>query len=284
MLRVALVTILAREMRLKYFEVDQCLEMLRVAQVTILAREMRSKVFSSRPSFGDVASAASHDIGARNAMESFFNYIWFQTANNVTSRARRIFLKFVQKMSIFNRIYRANIVTSGPRSTTKACFVKKTFNRISRSNFVICGTRTTQSQRIACFNRIPCTNIVTKASLLAIACKARLSVHCDGIQGKGSSTSCGWVYSQSREELFSLAGFYFYAIEFTRTAMNRHFRSQVRLSCNGKLTRNRANSNFHPQPAIVILAPIWSFLSAWWAAKRGYFVRPSRSYFSLDSR
>ena len=28
-------------------------------------------------------------------------------------------------MSIFNRIYRANIVTSGPRSTSKACFVKK---------------------------------------------------------------------------------------------------------------------------------------------------------------
>ena len=50
-------------------------------------------------------------------------------------------------MSIFNRIYRANIVTSGPRSTSKACF-----NRISRANFVICGTRTTQSQRIACFN------------------------------------------------------------------------------------------------------------------------------------
>ena len=78
-------------------------------------------------------------------------------------------------MSIFNRIYRANIVTSGPRSTSKACFVKKTFNRISRANFVICGTRTTQSQRIAHFNRIPRTNIVTKASLLAKSCKARLT-------------------------------------------------------------------------------------------------------------
>ena len=32
----------------------------------------------------------------------------------------------------------------------------------------------------------------------------------------------------------------------------------MRLSCDGKLTRNRANSNFHPQPAIVILAPICS--------------------------
>ena len=42
---MALVTILAREMRLKFFEVDQRLEMLRVALVTILAREMRLKFF-----------------------------------------------------------------------------------------------------------------------------------------------------------------------------------------------------------------------------------------------
>ena len=83
------------------------------------------EIFRSRPTFGDVASGASHDIGARNAIESFCNYIWCQTANNVTSRARKISLKFVEKMSIFNRIYRANIVTSGPRSTSKACFVKK---------------------------------------------------------------------------------------------------------------------------------------------------------------
>ena len=72
MLRVALVTILAREMRLKFFEVDQALEMLRVALVTILAREMRLNFFSSRPSFEDVASATSHDIGARSAIENFF--------------------------------------------------------------------------------------------------------------------------------------------------------------------------------------------------------------------
>ena len=44
--------------------------------------------------------------------------------------------------------------------------------------------------------------------------------------------------------------------------MNSHFRSQVRLSGDGKLTRNRANSNFHPQSAIVILAPICSRLQA----------------------
>ena len=102
MLRVALVTILAREMRLNFFEFDQALGMLRVPLVTILAREMRL-IFRSRPTFGDVASAASHVFGARNAIESFFNYmyIWGQTANNVTSRARKIFLKLVEKMSIF---------------------------------------------------------------------------------------------------------------------------------------------------------------------------------------
>ena len=68
---MALVTKLAREMRLKFFEVDQRLEMLRVALVTILAREMRLKIFSSRPSFGDVASGASHDIGARLRLKLF---------------------------------------------------------------------------------------------------------------------------------------------------------------------------------------------------------------------
>ena len=124
MLRVALVTILAREMRLKFFEVDQRLEMLRVPLVTIGAIN-GIESFSRRPSFGDIASGASHDIGARNAIEIFFNYIWCQITNNVTSRARKISSKFVEKLSNLNRIYRANIVTSGPRSTSKACFVKK---------------------------------------------------------------------------------------------------------------------------------------------------------------
>ena len=44
-MRVALITILAREKLLKNFQVDQALEMLRVALVTILAREMRLKYF-----------------------------------------------------------------------------------------------------------------------------------------------------------------------------------------------------------------------------------------------
>ena len=58
---MALVTTLAREMRLKFVPVGQGLEMLRVALVTILAREMRLKLLS----------ATSHDIGAGNAIENF---------------------------------------------------------------------------------------------------------------------------------------------------------------------------------------------------------------------
>ena len=69
MLRVPLVTILTRELRLKFFEVDQALKMFWVPLVTILA--MRLKNFLSRPSFGDVASAVGHNIGARNAIETF---------------------------------------------------------------------------------------------------------------------------------------------------------------------------------------------------------------------
>ena len=40
-----LVTVLVREMRMKFFQVDQRLEMLRVPLVTILAREMQLKFF-----------------------------------------------------------------------------------------------------------------------------------------------------------------------------------------------------------------------------------------------
>ena len=115
-------------MRLKFFEVDRPSfgDVASGARHDIGARNA-IEFFRSQPTFGDVASGASHDIGARNAIESFFqlSYICCQTANNVTSRARKISLKFVEKMSIFNRIYRANIVTSGPRSTSKACFAKK---------------------------------------------------------------------------------------------------------------------------------------------------------------
>ena len=73
-LLVPLVMILAREVLLKFLEVDQHLEMLRVPLFTILAREMRW-TFWGRPSFGDIASAASHDIGARIAIENFLKLL-----------------------------------------------------------------------------------------------------------------------------------------------------------------------------------------------------------------
>ena len=101
---------------IKFFEVYKCLQMLRVSLVTILAREMHlemgavrirhsirefatqpvilwillggkpkwlplnfgfndvmrtAPIFWSRPTFGHVASGARHDIGAKNAIEIF---------------------------------------------------------------------------------------------------------------------------------------------------------------------------------------------------------------------
>ena len=56
-------------------------------------------------------------------------------------------LKFVEKMSIFNRIYCANIVTKRSSQHLQGLFCSKTFNRTSRANFVTGGTRTTQSER-----------------------------------------------------------------------------------------------------------------------------------------
>ena len=69
--------------------------------VTKLAREMRLKVFST-----------------------------ISRANNVGSRSRKSSLKFVENMSIFNRIYRANTLASGPRNTSRACFVQKLSNAL----------------------------------------------------------------------------------------------------------------------------------------------------------
>ena len=45
--------------------------------------------------------------------------------------------------------------------------------------------------------------------------------------------------------------------QLIQTLKMAHFRSQLRVSCDCKLTRNRTNSNFYTQPAIFILAPIW---------------------------
>ena len=103
MLRVPLVTVLAREVRLKFFEVDQALEMLRVPLVTIFAREMWLRILWGRPNFGDVASAASHDIGARNAIENdqALEMLWVSL---VTVLAREMRLKIVWSWPSFGDV------------------------------------------------------------------------------------------------------------------------------------------------------------------------------------
>ena len=69
---MALVTILGLEMRLKFFEVDQALEMLRVALVTIWAREMRLNFFEVDQALEMLRVAlVTIYIGARNAIEIF---------------------------------------------------------------------------------------------------------------------------------------------------------------------------------------------------------------------
>ena len=95
------IPIMAREMRLKVFQVDQALEIMRVALVTILAREMRLKIFEvDHASFGDVASGAGHDIGARNAIEIFEVDKCLEMLRvslvTILARAREMRLKFFE--------------------------------------------------------------------------------------------------------------------------------------------------------------------------------------------
>ena len=56
---------------LKSTKLWRCCECLHLVTCTILAREMQLKILRSRPSFGDVASGAGHDVGARNTIETF---------------------------------------------------------------------------------------------------------------------------------------------------------------------------------------------------------------------
>ena len=173
---------------------------------------LRLKIFWSRPSFGDAASAVNHHIGVRNAIESFPTV---SRANNVTTPRSEKSLKFVEKIESW-------IAYIAPKSwpavlaTPPRLVLIKT--RTSCANFMAGGTHTTQSHRIACFNHISRTSIVTIASLLAIACEVRLSVYCDGTKAivdimrlslfailcvakitRRFLLSCDWVHSHSHE-------------------------------------------------------------------------------------
>ena len=70
---MSLVTLLVREMQLKFFEVDQAVEMLRVPLITILAQECYLNFFFLPKPWICWECHYRHNIGARNAIESFFN-------------------------------------------------------------------------------------------------------------------------------------------------------------------------------------------------------------------
>ena len=83
MLRVPLVTTLAREMRLNFFEVDQALEMLRVAHSHGIGARNAIENFEVDKTLEMlqvplVLLVTSHGIGTRYAIDSFFNHIFCQ--------------------------------------------------------------------------------------------------------------------------------------------------------------------------------------------------------------
>ena len=108
------------------------------------------------------------DIGARNAIESYST-----KSRDVTKGARKISLKFVEKTSIFNRIYCANIVTSSPRNTSKACFVQKlSIALLAPYSWVaVLAPHSLRGRDCMFQSHIPHQYIVTVAPLLAVACK-----------------------------------------------------------------------------------------------------------------
>ena len=95
-----LATIMAREMRWKFFEVDQALEMLRVLLVTILAREMRLKLFQVAQRL-ETLRVPLVMILAQEMQLKVFSTI--SRANNVTFEigARLLFFMLLKKVLFF---------------------------------------------------------------------------------------------------------------------------------------------------------------------------------------
>ena len=180
----------------------------------------RYEIESFLPNSWEVARAAGHDITARSAIE-FFSFVF--RANNATSRARPISSRFVEQM--FNRTSRAHSVTIGSRNASK-------FKNLQ--SHITCQFH---AERHSHHLTIKHVSVATPIALMRLP------------------TPCDWVHSRVG---ISLAGFHFYAIEFTRNAINSQFHLQLRLPCDVKLPRNRPTSNFHMQPTIVILVPICS--------------------------
>ena len=98
------------------------------------------------------ASAASHEVGARIAIESFWTKQAMDTwevlrGSRVTILARYMWLKVEIFSTNFKEIFRAQLITLLARG-----LVEKTFNRISRDNIVTGCTRnisTTSAKKIS---------------------------------------------------------------------------------------------------------------------------------------
>ena len=184
MLRVALVTILAREMRLNFFEVDQALEMLRVPLVTRNAIE----IFLKSTKLWRCCEWRVSRYWREKCDWKFFQ-LYIVPITWLATLGKSLLIKFVEKMSIFNRIYRANIVTSGPRSTSKASFVEKLSIAFlaQTSGLAALAPHSLRGLHVSIAYRVPVSWRPCSQSLVK-----HVSVSTVGAL-KRSSTSCGWV-------------------------------------------------------------------------------------------
>ena len=158
-------------------------------------------------------------------------------------------------MSIFNRIYHAIFVTSGPRNTSNA--QKLSIALLAPTSWQ--GALTPSRMHVSIAYLAP---ISWQSEFSCSQSHVKHAAVCTAVAPKRSSTSWGWALFAIPWVLVAiftgrLLFLWHNATEFTRNALKSHLCSQVRLSCDGKLTRNRTNSNFHTKSAIVILAPIW---------------------------
>ena len=132
------------------------------------------------------ASAANHEVGARNAIESFLRKQALEVLRGplVTILARYMRLKNDIFSTNFKEIFRARLVTllavwhqiytlykahaflQVKINQIKSNIVEKTFNRISRTNIVTSGTRYISKRWLTSknFNRISRANIVTSGT------------------------------------------------------------------------------------------------------------------------
>ena len=126
-------------------------------------REKCDWKFFNKTSLGGAARTASHDIGAIYAIENW--HLFNELLRDFPSAAGHVIGSLAPDIveKTFDRISRANIVTSATRNISKAWSTSKKFNRISRANIVTSATRNISKRWSTSknFNRISRANIVT---------------------------------------------------------------------------------------------------------------------------